>query len=171
MSQIAVLGLSAFGRALVWVLVQERCRVLAVDIDDNKVNAVRELVDEAVIANARDPRVLEALRLHDYDVVVLSLGEPLDTSLLAALYLRDLKVKRIMAKAVSSDARARTGTDLALQSGRWSAAWGGRHQAQTCAIRGGYEPQTPPVEELEARPVANADQGGVGQLVVEQRHD
>jgi hypothetical protein len=138
MSQIAVLGLSAFGRALVWVLVQEHCRVLAVDIDDNKVNAVRE---------------------------------PLDTSLLAALYLRDLKVKRIMAKAVSSDARARTGTDLALQSGRWSAAWGGRHQAQTCAIRGGYEPQTPPVEELEARPVANANQGGVGQLVVEQRHD
>jgi trk system potassium uptake protein TrkA len=105
MPQIAVLSLSAFGRALVRALVQERCQVLAVDIDDNKVNAVRELVDEAVIADARDSRALEALRLHDYDVVVLALGEPLDTSLLAALYLRDLKAKRIMARAVSEDHR------------------------------------------------------------------
>lgn len=105
MRQIAVIGLSAFGVALVRNLVQERCRVLAVDIDENKVNMIRELADEAVIADARDPRALEALRLHDYDAVVLSLGEPLDASLLAALHLRDLNVRHIVAKAVSEDHR------------------------------------------------------------------
>lgn len=41
MHQIAVVGLSAFGMALVEALAQERCRVLAVDIDENKVNQVR----------------------------------------------------------------------------------------------------------------------------------
>lgn len=105
MRQIAVIGLSAFGKTLVQALAQERCRVLAVDEDEGKINAIRELADEAVIADARDARALEALRLNDYDAVVLSLGEPLDTSMLAVLHLRDLQVRHIVAKAVSEDHR------------------------------------------------------------------
>ena len=105
MRQIAVIGLSAFGAGLVRALNYERCRVLAVDLDENKVNAIREWADEAVIADARDPRALEALSLYDYDAVVISLGEPLDTSLLAVLHLRDLQVRHIVARAVSEDHR------------------------------------------------------------------
>ncbi|MEW6300532.1 MAG: TrkA family potassium uptake protein [Thermodesulfobacteriota bacterium] len=105
MRQIAVIGLSAFGAGLVRALHQERCRILAVDLDENKVNAIREWADEAVIADARDPRALEALSLNDYDAVVISLGEPLDTSLLAVLHLRDLQVRHIVARAVSEDHR------------------------------------------------------------------
>lgn len=105
MRQIAVIGLSAFGLALVQALAKERCRVLAVDIDEHKVDQVRELADEAIIADARERNALEALRIADYDAVVLSVGEPLDSSLLAALHLRDLKVKQIVAKAVSEDHR------------------------------------------------------------------
>ncbi|MGE0821161.1 MAG: TrkA family potassium uptake protein [Candidatus Binatia bacterium] len=105
MRQIAVIGLSAFGTALVRNLAQERCRVLAVDLNEQRVDAIREWAPEAVIADARDPRALEALRLHVCDAVVLSLGEPLDTSLLAVLHLRDLKVRYIVAKAVSEDHR------------------------------------------------------------------
>lgn len=105
MSQIAVIGLSAFGMALVQALAKERCRVLAVDINEHKVDQVRELADEAIIADVRERAALEALRIQDYDAVVLSVGEPLDSSLLAVLHLRDLKVKRIVAKAVSEDHR------------------------------------------------------------------
>jgi trk system potassium uptake protein TrkA len=105
MRQIAVIGLSAFGLALVRALAQQQCHVLAVDLDEYKINGIRELADEAVIADARDPRALEALHLQDYDSVVLSLGEPLDASLLATLHLRDLKVRHIVAKAASEDHR------------------------------------------------------------------
>ena len=86
MRRIAVIGLSAFGTALVQELAERRCNVLAVDTDENRVNAIREFADEAVIADACDPRALEALRLNDYDAVVLSLGERLDASLLAVLH-------------------------------------------------------------------------------------
>lgn len=58
-----------------------------------------------MIADARDRKALEALRVTDYDAVVLSVGEPLDSSLLAVLHLRDLKVKRIYAKAVTESHR------------------------------------------------------------------
>lgn len=105
MRRIAVIGLSTFGLALVRALAQQRCRVLAVDFNESKIDRIRELADEAVIADARDPRALEALRLQDYDSVVLSLGEPLDASLLAALHLRDLQVRHIVAKAASEDHR------------------------------------------------------------------
>jgi len=103
--RIAVIGLSAFGMALVEALAQEGCRILAVDIDEHKVNQVRELADEAVIADVRERSALEALRVADYDAVVLSVGEPLDSSLLAVLHLRDLKVEHIYAKAVTEDHR------------------------------------------------------------------
>lgn len=105
MRQIAVIGLSTFGAGLVRALSQERCRVLAVDVNEDKVNAIREWADAAAIADARDTRALEALGLTDYDAVVLSLGEPLDTSLLTVLHLRDLQVRHIMARAVSEDHR------------------------------------------------------------------
>lgn len=105
MQRIAVIGLSAFGMALVQSLAQEGCRILAVDIDEHKVDQVRELADEAVIADVRERSALEALRIADYDAVVLSVGEPLDSSLLAVLHLRDLKVEHIYAKAVTEDHR------------------------------------------------------------------
>lgn len=105
MRRIAVIGLSAFGMALVQSLAQEGCRILAVDIDEHKVDQVRELADEAVIADVRERSALEALRIADYDAVVLSVGEPLDSSLLAVLHLRDLKVEHIYAKAVTEDHR------------------------------------------------------------------
>ena len=78
MRRIAVIGLSTFGTLLVRTLAEERCYVLAVDLNEQKINMIRDVANEAAIADARDPRALEALRLHEYDVVVLSLGEPLE---------------------------------------------------------------------------------------------
>jgi trk system potassium uptake protein TrkA len=105
MRAIAVIGLSTFGTALVRALAHERCRILAVDHDSQKIDAVREVVDEAVIADARDKRALEALRLQDFDAVILSLGEPIDASLLAVLHLRELEVRNVLARAVTEDHR------------------------------------------------------------------
>lgn len=103
--RVAVIGLSAFGETLARELVRRRVRVLVVDHDDGRVDALREVADEAVIADATDKRALEALRLNDYDAVALSLGSPLDASLLAVLHLRDLKVQPIIAKASSEEHR------------------------------------------------------------------
>jgi len=102
---IAVIGLSTFGTALVRQLAECGCRLLAADRNPERVDAVRDLVDEAIIADVSDRRALEPLRLHDFDMVVLSLGEPLDASLLAVLHLRDLGVSRIVARAVTEDHR------------------------------------------------------------------
>ncbi len=105
MPAVAVLGLSTFGAALVRALAAQRCRVLALDKNPAKVDGVRDLADEAVIADVSDPKALEALRLQDFDAVVISLGEPIDASLLAVLHLRDLGVRNVIAKAATEDHR------------------------------------------------------------------
>lgn len=102
---IAVLGLSTFGTALVRHLAPTGCHLLAADIDEKRVEAVRDLVHEPIVGDVRDRRALERLSLHEYRTVVLSLGEPLDASLLAVLHLRDLGVGNILARAVSEDHR------------------------------------------------------------------
>jgi trk system potassium uptake protein TrkA len=103
MRRIAVIGLSTFGLALVRALHRQRCEILAVDLDEEKIDAVRDLTYEAVVADARDQRALASLRLPDYDAVVISLGEPLDASLLALMHLRDLGARPVFAKAVSQE--------------------------------------------------------------------
>lgn len=103
--RVAVIGLSAFGSTLVRELVQRGVRVLAVDKEPAVVDAMREIADEAVIADSADRRALEALRLNDYQAVVLSLGSSLNASLLTVLHLRDLKIHPIIAKATSEDHR------------------------------------------------------------------
>ena len=55
---VAVIGLSAFGTTLVRELARRRVRVLAVDKDPAQVDAVRDVADEAVIADAADRRAL-----------------------------------------------------------------------------------------------------------------
>ncbi|MFN8641652.1 MAG: NAD-binding protein [Candidatus Binatia bacterium] len=135
--RIAVIGLSAFGSTLVRELARRRVAVLAVDRDPAQVDAVRDVADEAVIADAADRRALEALRLNDYASVVLSLGASLDASLLAVLHLRDLKVHRSSPRrrakstaACCSTSAWRQGGDL--PEGRHGRA-GRRADARQCA--------------------------------------
>lgn len=55
-SAIAVIGLSTFGTALVRQLAACGCRILAADRDGERVNAIRDIGDEAIIADVNpDP--------------------------------------------------------------------------------------------------------------------
>jgi trk system potassium uptake protein len=133
--RVAVIGLSAFGETLARELVTRRVRVLVVDKETDRVEALREVVDEAIEADASDKRALEALRLVDYDAVVLSLGEALDASLLAVLHLRDLKVHPIIAKATSEDHR-RLLLHLGVEDAIFPEADMAKRVAQTLATPG-----------------------------------
>lgn len=53
--------------------------------------------------DATDRERLEALGLADFDVVVVSLGERVDASAIIVLHLREMKVRRIIAKAGASE--------------------------------------------------------------------
>jgi len=103
MAQIAIIGLSSFGYYLAQRLSELGSEVLAVDTDKERIEKIKNFVAKAVIADATDRKVLERLELEEMDVVVISLGDDLESSILAAFYLKELGVKKIVAKALSED--------------------------------------------------------------------
>ena len=103
MRSIAVIGVSSFGYYLCKYLSESGVQVMAIDINERKVNLVKNFVKKAIVAEARDKDTLKQLELKDFDAVVLTVGDKIDTSILITLYLRELEVKEIIAKAVTEE--------------------------------------------------------------------
>ncbi len=114
MGQFALIGLGSFGAALAQTLVDNGCEVLAVDLDEKRVEEVQDVVQTAVIGDVTVRRTLEVLPLGDMDGVIISLGDHMDAAILAALYLQELGVKNIWAKAINED-HAKILTALGVQ--------------------------------------------------------
>lgn len=103
MRSFAIIGLSSFGHYLAKYLSEMGHRVMAIDIDQERIERVKQFVDRAVIADATDKETLEGLGLGELDIIVVSLGDQIDASILVTLYLRELKVNQIIAKALTED--------------------------------------------------------------------
>ena len=103
MAKFAVIGLGSFGFNIAKTLYEEGHEVLAIDIDKDKIEAVKDYVTRAVTMDSADKENLKALGIQDIDIVIVSLGPQMEASILTVLYLHELKVKRIIAKALSED--------------------------------------------------------------------
>ena len=103
MPNFAVIGLGSFGYYVSRYLAEHGFEVLAIDMDESQVENVKPFVEKAVIADASNKEVLEQLGLQDMDAVIVSVGDRIDASTLITLYLRELKVKQIIVKAITED--------------------------------------------------------------------
>lgn len=103
MRSIAVIGLSSFGFYLCKYLAESGVEVMAIDIEEDKIDQVKGFLKRAIVADALDKEVLQRLALKEFDVVVISVGEPIGTSVLITLHLQELGVREIYAKAISDD--------------------------------------------------------------------
>lgn len=103
MRRFAIIGLSAFGTYLTRYLAENGFQVMALDSDENRIEKIKNYAFKSVIIDARDKNALENLGITDFDVVVVSLGDRIDSSILVTLYLKELGVKEIIAKASTED--------------------------------------------------------------------
>lgn len=99
---ICVIGLGQFGSELARELAN-RCEVLAIDNCEDRVNAIADAVQRAMIVDARDFSGLSSLVSADFDEAVVSLGESMEASVLCTLHLSKIGLKTIRAKAISED--------------------------------------------------------------------
>ncbi|HEX9638638.1 MAG TPA: TrkA family potassium uptake protein [Acidobacteriota bacterium] len=103
MQRIAVLGLGHFGFHVATTLHELGHEVIALDSNREAVQNIMHRVTKAVVADATERKVLEELGLHEVNVAVVSFGTNFEASVLATLYLHELKVPRLVVKAVSED--------------------------------------------------------------------
>lgn len=102
MKGIAIIGLSSFGYYLAMNMVDSGIEVIAVDMEEEKIDKVKNSAHKAVIADATDKDTLKALGLEEMNGVVVSLGE-IESSVLVTLHLKEMKIKNIISKALSEE--------------------------------------------------------------------
>lgn len=97
----AVIGLGVFGSSVAEELVRFGNYVLGVDQDEKRVARLAGKLSEAVITDATDQQALSDLGIGKYDVVVVTVGEDLEASILCLMNARALGAKMIWVKASS----------------------------------------------------------------------
>lgn len=103
MKQFVVIGLGRFGANLARALYRMGNQVLAIDMERHNVEQIKDEVTEAIIADAKNMKVLDEFIDTAIDTVIVATGSDIETSVLATLYLRDLGVQNIIAKAKNDD--------------------------------------------------------------------
>jgi len=73
--------------------------VLAIDANEQRTQAVSNIVTHAVSADSTDEEALRALGIRNFDVVVVAIGQDIQASILTTLILKDLGGPLIVVKA------------------------------------------------------------------------
>lgn len=97
--EFAVIGLGRFGGSICRELSREGMEVLALDLDEDKVNEYKDIASHAVIADSTDENVLKELGLRNIDHVIVAIGDNIQASILTTLMLKELGTKTITVKA------------------------------------------------------------------------
>lgn len=97
--QYAVIGMGRFGTSVAKELSSMGFDVLAIDASEQRIQEVSGLVTHAVSSDSTDEEALRALGIRNFDVVVVAIGEDIQSSILTTLILKDLGVPVIIVKA------------------------------------------------------------------------
>jgi len=100
--QFAVIGMGRFGENLVKELNRMGYEVLAIDVDENRVNNARDIATYAVEADTTDEQVLTKLGIRNFDVVVVAIGDNIQSNTLTTILLKEMGVKTVVTKARNS---------------------------------------------------------------------
>lgn len=101
MKRFVIVGLGKFGSSVAQTLFEKGHEVVALDIDEARVDAMGPNVTRAVVGDARELEMLERVGAGNADAGVVSTGEDMSASILATLGLQDIGVEEIHVKVIS----------------------------------------------------------------------
>lgn len=97
--QFAIIGMGRFGSSVARTLYEMDFEVMGIDENEERINENIQYVTHAVVADTTDERALKELGIRNFDVVVVAIGVDIQASILTVLTLKELGVKKIVAKA------------------------------------------------------------------------
>ena len=100
--QVCVIGMGRFGSTVAHELYQSGHDVLAIDVDEAKIQEQLGKVTYAVRADATNESVLQELDIPDYDVVIVALGsENIQASVGMTVLLKSMGIPMVIARAAN----------------------------------------------------------------------
>ena len=103
MHRYVVVGLGNFGASVAEALHAAKHEVLAIDTNAAAVDRIAPLVDRAVVTDGRSAKALERAGAKAADAGIVSTGDDITASILATLALRDLGVREVYVKVISTE--------------------------------------------------------------------
>lgn len=99
MREFVIIGCGRFGQSVAKTLYERGYDVLAIDIREDRIQEVSEYVTHAVQLDAIDEASLKSVSISNIDVAIVSIGADIQASILATLIVKELGVKKVIAKA------------------------------------------------------------------------
>lgn len=99
--QFAVIGVGRFGGSVARSLHKMGHEVLAIDNDKNAIEEIMDEVTHVVQVDALDSEAIKELGIRNFDVVIVGIGNDLQSSILVTVKLKELGVKYVITKAMS----------------------------------------------------------------------
>lgn len=97
--QFCIIGCGRFGATVANKLTELGCEVMVIDTDEETIQNISNDVTYAVQADATDENSLKSIGVRNFDVVIISIGENIQSSILVTLMVKELGIKHIVAKA------------------------------------------------------------------------
>ena len=126
MKSFLLIGLGRFGRHLAMQLNAQGHQVMAVDDDEEKVNAMLNVVTNAQIGDSTNGEFLQELGVNNYDVCIVAISDNFQSSLETTSLLKELGAKKVVSRAerdVQAKFLLRNGADEVLYPEKQLAKW------------------------------------------------
>lgn len=134
MKSILIIGLGRFGRHMAEKFSEQNNDVMAIDINEERVNNVLSVVTNALIGDATNERFMETVGVRDFDLCVVAIGDNFQSSLETTALLKDLGAKFVLARA-SRDVHAK----FLLRNGADDVIYTEKETAQRLAVKYGSD--------------------------------
>lgn len=96
--RIAVIGLGQFGATMAQEAQANGMEVLAMDINENKVNEIADHVSEAIIADSTNAKAIAAIDWRQFITVVVAIGSDIKNSMMTVIHLQEAGVPDLWCK-------------------------------------------------------------------------
>lgn len=126
MKSILLIGLGRFGRHIAIKLHELNHQVMAVDKQEDRVEAVLPYVTNGQIGDGTNGEFLRSLGVRNFDVCIVAIGDDFQSSLEITSFLRELGAKKVVSRAardVHAKFLLRNGADEIVYPEKQLADW------------------------------------------------
>lgn len=126
MKAVLLIGLGRFGRHIAMKLYDLGHQIMAVDSNEERINAVLPFVTNAQIGDSTNEEFLSSLGIRNFDACIVAIGDDFQSSLETASLLKEMGAKHVVARAsrgVQEKFLLRNGADEVVYPEKQLAAW------------------------------------------------
>ena len=126
MKSILLIGLGRFGYHIAKKLDETRHHVMAIDKNDERVNAALPYVTNAQIGDSTSSEFMASIGVSNFDICIVAIGDDFQSSLETTLLLKELGAGFVLSRAsrdIHSKFLLRNGADEVVYPERQLASW------------------------------------------------